>query len=76
MNIDFKNYEDFTNKEKVKKYIDKGYIYGIPNLNKEQIGLIMSVFNNYGDCKKEFLLLKIGELIIKLHKVGGYKKRK
>lgn len=59
----FNDYKDFTNKIKVKKYIEKNTM--IANLTKEEMGQILNVFNNLGDSKKEYLLLKIAEIIIR-----------
>lgn len=70
MNNDFKDYKDFTNKEKVKNYINKWSNITQDKFNNEQVDLILSIFSNYGDNKKEFLLMRIAELIIKFHKVG------
>lgn len=59
----FNSYKDFSNKEKVKKYIEKNTM--ITNLTKEETDQILAIFGNMGDNKKEFILLKIAEIIIK-----------
>ena len=55
---------DFKNSKKIKNFVlDKTYL---ENLSNEEMEIIINIFWMYYDKKREYLLLKIAEKLIKL----------